>query len=884
MKSEWYSKPWQEVIKNFQTDKDFGLKENQVKLRQEKFGKNKLLVKKEYSSIKLFLNQFRSPLIYTLVIAGIITLFLKEFTDSIVIFGAVFLNTIVGFIQERKASKILSELKKLVKHQANVVRGGDLRVIEAAGLVPGDIIVLRRGDRVPADGRIIFAKNLQINESALTGEWLSAKKTAETLQTNISLADRDNMVYMGTLVEAGEGKAVVTSTGEETEIGKIAKMVREAQEERTPYQKKLAKFSVEIGAIIAILALLIFILGVFSGKSAVAMFTVAVAVAVAAIPEGLPIATTVVLALGMRRILRKGGLIRKLSSAETLGRASVICTDKTGTLTKGSMAVEKVITPSEIFDKRNSTQQTKLVLRIAASSSEAFIENKNQPKDKWIFRGRPTDKALLKAGIEAGVFDDFQSEKLAEIPFNSINKFVGTLYKVNKDAILYLCGAPESILRRCDLLNSQKAKLQEQIDSLAKQALRVVAVAYKKVERIKIESLRVQRDNTNSLESQAYNLIFSGLIALKDPVRTEVKEAISTCQSAGIEPVIVTGDYKLTAKAVAQELGLKVKEDNILDGRDLERLSDEELQERIGKIQIYARVEPKHKLRIVQAWQDKEKVVAMTGDGVNDAPALKQADIGVAIGSGTEVAKEAADLVLLNNSFSIIVEAVREGRAILDNIRKIITFLLSDSFTEVILIGGSMIVSWLTSRPYILPVLAAQILWVNLIEDSLPNVALAFEPEEKDIMQRKPIGYHNPLLNKEMKTIIFIVGTLTSLMLLGAFFFLLHQDYDLIHLRTIIFAMLVIDSIFCVFSYRNLRKNIWQFNPFSNRILTLVWLISVLLLLAAIYVPFLNILLKTTPLGIRAWLYIIGLGIIDLFLVELAKYHFIIKYQRKKLF
>jgi len=865
----WHNLSWKEVIKLLYSDPEKGLSDKEVKLRRLKSGLNLLPEEKTFSLLRIFLEQFKSSLIYVLLIAGIITLIFGDYTDAIVIFGAVFLNTIVGFFQEKKAFRALRELKKVVRHRSEVLREGNLKIIDSIELVPGDIIILNPGDKVPADGRIIECHNLKINEMALTGEWLSAKKNPEILPKEISLADRDNMVYMGCMVEDGKGKAIVTETGIHTEIGKVAIMVREAREEKTPYQKKLAHFSKIIGAIIAFICFFIFVLGMIAGKEFIEMFTIAVAVAVAAIPEGLPVAMTVILALGMQRILKNNGLVRKLASAETLGSTSVICSDKTATLTEGKMKVSDIIPAHLILQDKENDADKFLTLKAAVFTSGAFVENPNSPKGKLIFRGRPTDRALLEAWIESGfeqsprqIFSNGGENRLAELPFNSINKFSASLYMENSEKILYACGAPEKILELSVLGEREKERLKKQLEQLAQRGLRVIAAAYRKV----------TEAGSLSIEGLCKDLTFLGFITLKDPVRREVKEAMRVCRQAGMKPIIVTGDHKLTAKAVAEELGFKIKEGNILEGGDLDELSDEDFDKILLKIQIYARVEPRHKLRIIEAWQKRGEVVAMTGDGINDAPALKKADIGMALGSGTEVAKETSDLILLNDSFSIIVLAVEEGRAIIDNIRKVITYLLSDSFTEIILVGVSII----AGLP--LPITAVQILWVNLIEDGFPNIALAFEPKEKDLMQRASEGHKVSLLTREMKILIFIIGLATDFLLLGIFFWLIkYSGYDISHIRSIIFAGLTIDSLFYASSFKSLRRNLWQISPFSNKFLVFALILGFIMLISALYLAPLQMLLKTTPLNLFDWRLILILGLANVILIEATKWYFITK-------
>jgi len=850
----WHSLSWKEIVDKLDSDIKNGLSDEEIGRRKTKFGENILPAEKSLSKVRIFLEQFRSPLIYILVIAGIIVLFFKEYTDVVVIFAVVFLNVTVGFIQESKANKSLEKLKKIVKVKAKIMRGGNERLINSSDIVPGDIFILTPGDKIPADGRIIENTNFKSNEMTLTGEWLSAGKKENKIPEETVLADRDNMVYMGTVAEDGRAKAIAVATGTNTEIGKIAEMVKGAKEEKTPLQKKVARFSITVGIVISVISIVIFIDGIIAGNDFVEMLITAVAVSIAAIPEGLPIAMTVILAIGMQRILKKKGLVRKLASAETLGSTSIIATDKTGTLTEGNMKVTEVITL-----KKSDYQ---LALKIATLNNEAFVENPEDVMDEWIVRGRSTDVALLMAGMQAGIHRKDLERKMtlmAEVPFTSINKYMAKAYAISKkEDILYVSGAPEKILEMSNCDKKEKDRIKNELESLAKKGLRVIAVAYKKI---------------NNLSNQFSNLNFVGMIALKDPIRKEVKRALKIVREAGMRPIIVTGDHKLTARAVAQELGFNIRKENIIEGRELDKITDKQLEKLVDNIQIYARVEPKHKLRIIQAWQNKGHVIAMTGDGINDAPALKKADIGIALGSGTEVAKDIADLVLLSDNFSVIVAAVEEGRGIIDNIRKVITYLLSDSFTETILIGLSLVFG------FPLPMIAVQILWVNIIEDGLPGIALSFEPKEKDIMKQKPVKKDEALLNKEMKVLIFIIGLVTDLFLFGLFFWLWkNSGFDLARIRTIIFVALTIDSLLYIFSCKSLRKNLWHTDIFSNKFLNYAWFISCALLLASIYLPFFQTFLETTPLVFSDWIIILSLGIIKLFLIELIKWLFIAKH------
>ena len=881
----WHNLSIEEITKILKTNLKTGLTEKEVQLRQKESGKNKLPEEKPLSRLRIFFEQFRSPLIYILLIAGIITLILKDFTDAIIIFGAVFLNTIVGFIQENKTSQILAELKKVVKVKAYLIREGNEKELEQQELVPGDIFLLQPGSKVPADGRLIEIRDLKINEASLTGEWMAAEKKTEILPKETPLADRDNMVYMGCVVEDGRGKAIVTETGIQTEIGKVAQIVRETKEEKTPYQKRIIHLSKIIGVLIVFICFLIFVLGIARGRDLFQMFLTTVAVAVAAIPEGLPVAITIILALGMQRILKKRGLVRKMIAAETLGSTSIIATDKTGTLTEAKMEVAGIYTGTkellsdggkytEKVDK-NSAASHILALKIATLCSEAFIENPEEALEKWIVRGRPTERALLLAGIQAGLNKkelEKEQPKIDELPFDPVYKYSATLHKLSEaENILYILGAPEIILENSKYLNVDgkeeilsKEKLKElnkKCEELAGKGQRVLATGYKKT----------TQSTINNQQLAINKLVFVGFIALHDPLRKEVKEAIKICRQAGMRPIIVTGDHKLTAKAIALELNLPAKEENIIEGSELEKLTEEEFKKRLTKIEIYARVEPAQKLRIVEAWQERGEVVAMTGDGINDAPALKKADIGLALGSGTDVAKEASDLILLTDNFSIIVAAVEEGRAIIDNIRKTVTLLVSQCFSEIILVGASII----GGLP--LPILPAQILWENLIEGSPQGVALAFEPKEKGIMERKPEDPKHPLLTRQMKTIIFGFGIFTDIILLGLFLWLLNRSLPLAEIRTIIFAALAIDTFFYAFSCKNLRKNLWQYNPFSNLYLIGCIVFSLFMLLMAVYLPVFQNLLKTVPLNLFDWMLLLGLGVINLILIEATKWYFIAK-------
>jgi len=859
-KQIWHNMGIEAVLEQLKSTKN-GLTGKEAKEKHYRLGSNKLPEEKPISKIKILFEQFKSPLIYILVIAGIITLVLQDWTDSVVIFAAVFLNA-----------------------GAIVIRNGQEKEIRQSNLVVGDVVVLRSGDKVPADGRLIENLSLRVNESALTGEWLAAEKKLDKLPEGASLADRKNMIYMGTVIESGRAKAVITGIGIHTEIGKIAQSIQLIEEAKTPYQRKISQFSKIIAIVVGVASTAIFIGGVIAGRDLLEIFVTTVAVAVAAIPEGLPVAITVIMALGMERILKKKGLVRKLVAAEVLGSTSVICTDKTGTLTQAKMQVTNIFADSKDISHE-------LVSKISIFCTEAFVENTEDPTHKWIIRGRPTEKALFLAALQTGMRRDVLEKKEPKIdmlPFDPVYKYSAALHEINKsqDAI-YILGAPELILEKSKFLDTNKGKiaitkdrreeLKRNFEKMNSQGLRLLAAAYKRTDKNSLnKELKKQEELGELTETQKQNIyekhlkemVFVAFIAIKDPLRSDVKGAIATVKEAGMMPVIITGDHPLTAKAIAKELGIPAEAKNVIEGKDFEKLSEKDFKKRLKDITVYARMEPQQKLRIIEAWQNRGEIVAMTGDGVNDAPALKKANIGMALGSGTDVAKEASDLVLLTDSFSIIVTAIKEGRTIVDNVRKVIALLFSNIFGEMILVGASIAAGW----P--LPILAAQILWINLIEDSLPAIALGFEEPEKGVMKRKPEDPKASLLTKEIKTLAFVIGVVTSFILLGLFIWLFKNNLDIAEIRTIIFAALTIDTIFYVFSCKNLKKNIWEINIFSNRFLLLSWVFAVAMLLAAIYIPLLQTILKTIPLNAFDWALVFAIGFVNLFLIEMIKFFY----------
>lgn len=857
-----------------QTNVKIGLSAAEADKRLKKYGLNILPKEKRLTKMVILFNQFKNSLVYFLIIAAIISFALGEIVDGWVILGAVALAAVFGYFQESKAERSLWALKQIIRSAARVFRDGREEEIDATRLAPGDIILLEEGAMAPADCRIVSSFNLEANEASLTGEAAPREKSNETLEAGVSAPDRHNMVYMGTVITRGYGTGIVTGTGVNTQIGKIAESLSEVKEGATPLQKKLTIFSRWISVIVLFLAGVLFIGGILRGLDAVEIFITSVAVAVAAIPEGLIAAVSVILAIGMVRLLDKKALVRKMLAAETLGSTTVICSDKTGTITEGKMSVVDIFSASD-------GKAYSLAMKIALICNAARIMNPRDNFREWEIVGESTEKAILESAVNAG-FSRFYFKRLAylldEIPFESRIQYRAMLLAGDseiidgsKKNILLVSGAPEKILQASHYVykNGEEVKLyasqfqdfQDDYTKMTKEGLRVLAVAYRQVED-NIKSFK-------SLENPVSEMVLVGFLALKDPIRPGVAEALRLAQKSGIKAVMITGDHHHTAETIAKEIGLNVGPDNILEGRDLERMGDEELRKAVKRIVIYARIMPHDKLRIVEALQANGEVVAMTGDGVNDAPALKRADIGIAVGTATDVSKEASDMVLLDSDFSVIVEAVRQGRIIFDNIKKIITYVLSDSFSEVILIGGSLLLG------FPLPLIPAQILWTNLVVDGLPTFALAFEPGEKDIMEEKPMSHKLPLIDKEMKAIIFIVGIITDILLFSIFFYFLKSGLDIKHVRTIVFAVLGFNSLIYIFSIKSLRRSVLSTGVLSNKYLVGSVLLGFFMLAAAIYFPPLQTILKTAALDLKDWFFILGLGLVEILAIEITKWYFV---------
>jgi Ca2+-transporting ATPase len=867
-----------------------GLSIVEARHRLDKHGANRLAATKPLGWLPIFFSQFKSPLIFILLLAGIISVIAQEYLEAEIVFGAVLINVVIGFIQENKANNALNQLQKMVEHKTIVRRQEGDQEVDSAEVMVGDIIILRAGEQIPVDARLIKSIDLQINEASLTGESAAIYKNIEILNPDTQLADRRNMIYSGTVVESGSGEALVVSKGRHTELGKISEMVQTTMEVQTPLQKRLAQLSKFIGLIAAVVSVLIVVAGLIQGRDFLEIFLTAIAVAVAAVPEGLAVAVTVILVLGMKKILKQKALTRKLIAAETLGSTTVICSDKTGTLTEGRMQVAHIVTGSkefvlpDLFQKNNQAEITNALraLEIGLFCNNAILEKNIDELQPEKIVGLPVEVALLTLGRELGLDQEqllAREPKVAELPFNSGQKFMITLHQLAaNNYVLYEKGAPEKIIAKASKLIGVKAnkvldgkdreELLRQTDELTSRGLRVMAVAFKSLKKLPW-SLQTEPKDWSLVDS---DLVFVGLIAFKDPLRPDAKETIALCRQAGIRPIIITGDHPLTAAAIAKEVGLDGQPEDVITGARLETIDDEVLREVVKKYNIYARVSPEHKLRIIRALQANGEVVAMTGDGLNDSPALKMADIGVCLGSGTDIAKQTADIVLLDDNFKVLVSAVEEGRIIFRNLRKSVAYLVSDCFSEIFLIVGSIVFN----LP--LAILPAQILWINIVNDGFPNFSLAFEHDNKGVMDSPPLKRLEPIINKEMKVIIFGLGLVRDFFILLLFVYLYKNQplfgWDLDYLRTLFFALLGFKSISAIFSLRSLSLPFFKIKQGHNPYLLGAFVISLLLLILAVYWSPLQKILGTVALSGRSWLLIFGLSFVNIIIIEIIKYFF----------
>ena len=860
----WHSSSVEEVSKKLKTNINIGLSEEEAQKRFERYGPNNLKEKKKESIFVKFIKQFNDFMIITLIIAAIISAVVSklngeaDYIDSIIIVAIVIFNAIMGLVQEQKAEKSLEALKKMSAPNAKVRRNGRVQEIDATMVVPGDIVILEAGNYVPADCRLINSYNLKIEESALTGETIpSLKDSSKILKENTAMGDLCNMVFATTIVVNGHGEAIVVETGMNTRVGKIAGMIIEDESPETPIQKKLA----EVGKILAIaciiICVLIFVIGIFKKIPIIEMFMTSVGLAVAAIPEGLPAIVTIMLSIGVTKMAKKNSIIRKLPAVETLGSSSVICSDKTGTLTQNKMTVTEV---RNCFGRANSNER-KFIFELGTMCTDTTEERIN---GKLGFVGEATEVAISNAAMEEGVSKSFlydEMKRINDIPFDSKRKMMTTIHKYGNGYRIITKGAPDVLLKRCSNcysggqivpIFSKKDDINEQNNQMAEKALRVIAVAYKDVEKLP-EMQDVEKD-----------LIFCGLIGMIDPPREGVKEAVRTCRRAGIKTVMITGDHLQTAKAIAKELGILKRGDLAIDGETLERMSQHELEQNIMDYSVFARVSPEHKVRIVKAFQSTGAVVAMTGDGVNDAPALKNADIGIAMGKGgTDVAKNAADMILLDDNFVTIVEAVKQGRNIYDNIKKAIHFLISTNIGEIVTIFFGLVLGIKS------PLLAIQLLWINLVTDSLPAIALGLEKEEENIMSRLPRNPKKNLFADGLWWKIIIEGAMLGMFTLLAFS-IGNRLYSVEVGRTMAFLTLGILELVHSFNIKS-EESIFKIGVFENKYLIGALVLGVILQVIVVVVSPLAQIFSLVPLTGIQWLYTVLIAIAPIPIVEIQK-------------
>lgn len=859
---EYYTEKKEAILKELKTS-ERGLSSSEAKRRLKKYGPNSIKEKKKISPLKIFFNQFKSFLIAILGAAVVISGYIgyREFlthggsifshmTDPIVIGIILIVNAVLGFRSEYNAEKSIEALKKLTSLKATVIRDGKEKKIDAADVVPGDIIVLATGDKIPADSYILNAVILETQEAALTGESTPVIKEPCVLKKGAAVADRKNMVFSSTIITKGRGLAVVTATGMESEIGKIAKLIQEEERPETPLQKDLKHLGKWLGILTIIITVIVFTAGIITGKDYMEMFLASISLAVAAIPEGLPAVVTIALALGITRLAKKKALIRKLPSVETLGSTTMICTDKTGTLTHNEMTVEKIFVNNKVVDITGAGYETKgkfsenpknfmKILEIGALCNDATLE-----KNKVI--GDPTEGALIVSAAKAGLIKeslDKKYKRINEIPFDSRRKLMTTIHKVNSKYTAHTKGAPDELLKICKrimingkvskLTKEQRAKILKKNESFARNALRVLGFAYKEVKNPKAKDNDIEKD-----------LIFVGLQAMIDPPRQEAKAAIAKCKKAGIDVKIVTGDHAITATAIAQQLGLEGK---TMTGAELEKVKD--LSKIVEDIAIFARVSPEHKLLIVKALKKKRHVIAMTGDGVNDAPALKKADIGIAMGrTGTDVAKEASEMILMDDNFSHIVKAIEEGRNIYENIKKFVYYLLSSNMGEIL----TIFVAIMIGLP--LPLVAIQILWINLVTDGFPALALGIDPREPDIMERKPRDPKEKIVNKHRTFLMIIIGIIMMTGTLALFWRYLGFK-ETIYAQTIAFTTLMMYQMFNVLNSRSEINSVFKLK--RNNLLYVAIAVSIALQFVVIYTP-INSFFHATAINGMDWVFIVA--------------------------
>ncbi|MFU0825330.1 calcium-transporting P-type ATPase, PMR1-type [Clostridium sp.] len=862
----YHSLEIEDIIKNFSTDPSNGLSSQEVEKRRVKYGLNKLAAQNRDTLLTLIWSQINDILIYILIGAAIISFLVGETSDAVIIGIIIILNAVVGVAQEYKAEKSLEALQNLSTPKAIVKRNSQLIEIPSEEIVPGDIVIIDAGRYIPCDLRLIETANLKIEESALTGESVPVDKDAKLIleDSKTTLGDQKNMAFMSTLATHGRGIGVAVSTGMNTEIGKIASLLKENKKELTPLQKKLEELGKTLGIAAIFICALMFLIGFIQGRDLFELFLTSISLAVAAIPEGLPAIVTIVLALGVQRMIRENAIIRKLPAVETLGSVNIICSDKTGTLTQNKMTVTKFYADN-IFDNINkldiNNQIHKLLIENLVLCNDATSSEESSTGD-------PTEIALLDVGASYNLFKDElqkEHERVNEIPFDSDRKLMTTVNKYEDNFYVMTKGAVGRLLKICTkafiggtevpLTDNIKDSILKAASAMSSEALRVLGAAYKTINDINVE--------TNTLEKE---LIFIGLVGMIDPPRLEVKNSISLCKKAGISTVMITGDHKDTAFAIAKSLNITENPLEVISGSDLDKLSQEELNEKIMNLRVFARVSPEHKVKIVKAFKSKGNIVSMTGDGVNDAPSLKIADIGVAMGNtGTDVAKEASDMILTDDNFSTIVSAIEEGRNIYNNIKKSILFLISCNMGEIMSIFFAILLGWAS------PLRSIHILWVNLITDSFPALALGVDPRDDDVMKEKPRNSNETIFTGAIGNLLFS-GALIGALTLMAFQIGLHRyPGSVIHAQTMAFLTMSISELIHSLNMRNEKKSIFKIGFFSNNFLIFSIILGILLQIIILYIPYLSSIFSVYPLNTTDWKWITLLSLMPLAINELLK-------------
>lgn len=884
---EFYLLDKNELRNQLYFSEEDGLSSREARKRLTEYGENKIKEGKKRNILTIFIDQFRDFMIVVLLVATGLSFIMGEFTDGLTIFAIVILNGLMGFIQEYRAEKSLDELKKLASPRARVIRDGRIEEIDSRELVPGDLLLLERGDKVPADARILFTRGLQVDEALLTGESVPVTKSAGNLyKRGIGIAEQRNMVFMGTTVTGGKCRAVVVNTGMNTEMGKIAHLLEEESSRLTPLQQRLKNLGKKLVFLCLSITVAIVFLGIIKGQSLYNMFLAGVSLAVAAIPEGLPAIVTLTLAIGVQKMIKNKAIVRKLPAVETLGCSTVICSDKTGTLTENQMALQKVYINNRIKDFGEDKQDIFLekILQIGALCSSVVVrreekDGKTKKREKAStgkkileMIGDPTEIALVRAYYCKGYsFIELKNTHrvLGEESFDPQRKRMSILVELpGGRQELWIKGAPEIILDRCrfierngkrlELSREEKDRIIKANNQMAGEALRVLAIAYRPF------GSRIKGEGLARFEN---NLVFLGLVGLIDPPRKEAYQAVSSCYQAGIRPIMVTGDHKLTARIIAEDLGIIKADEAVLTGEELSKMDFEELKETVKDVQVYARISPEDKLRIVRALRENGEIVAMTGDGVNDAPAVKEADIGIAMGKkGTDVTREVASLILADDNFATIVKAIEEGRKIYNNIRKFIKYLLACNIGELLAIFLGIALG----LP--LPLIPIQILWVNLVTDGLPALALGFDEDSDDLMKKKPRKPGENILSRGMVGHIISEGVLIGISTILAFLIgIFRLGLDLNTARTMAFSTLVFSQLFFVFSCRSEEHSFWELSPFSNLYLVGAVMISSLMQLAVIYLPFFSSFFRTEVLNLQQWLVVIFLSTWSTIIIDLLR-------------